>query len=780
MVKFGPPKQAMAPPPVSCSSPGCQYSTPEGMEDFKLITEHLTMHVQLAHAAAAPPVPGPPASAKLDKRPRPEAKQDMSEHDFRFFESEWGRYKRAGGLQGQTLVDELWSCMSSDLKKLAFDQGDIDTLNTEDLMMKRIKSLAVAVLHTAVHTVHLHESKQLPDETCKTFTARVRGTASNCTLSKKCECGKDVSYLEETVYHVVLAGIRDRELQEACTTQALLGNIKDITTLVEFCTAKESGQLGTSGTVGGMKSSYQSRKFNQSNEHPAPAGPCIFCGASAGHTDRSRATREKECKAFTSTCSKCNKQGHYTRLCKTKPKVAAVEKDKKKVQDNDTDSKEASNGAVQYGFYGIQHGSWDFPPPASTPQAKHIPIPTHNRFSPLDTIERLPATDPDLPTTQATGRRATAEDTGTPKPPKPRFTRTGRRIRRGWSHKPRPIIAAQLQDAITMYEVDGVESHKAIPLCHMEYDPILGWQETPPRDSPTVKTCLRLHLDTYDAMSLPPPSTRQGKRAVSMKAVAIADTGAQMNILPLQELEKLMVDTTTLLPVRTAVSGATKGSRLNIIGGLFLSVKGLSPNSTETLQLFYAADNVRSTCLSLSALKALGIVSPDFPRISDTPQISGLAGNKCTNDGVVTPGQDPCSCPTRTLAPPDPTTGLSPAMIIFGRELRDHLPSVLSRYQPRKEWRMEADLREQAFAKRHCKMEERLNIGTKPLTEDPSPVQVPTPPEAQRGAPPGQPTAATHRQVPAAPPGHDVITQLKIKEAMGQILSMMLEYISPA
>ena len=54
-------------------------------------------------------------------------------------------------------------------------------------------------------------------------------------------------------------------------------------------------------------------------------------------------------------------------------------------------------------------------------------------------------------------------------------------------------------------------------------------------------------------------------------------------------------------------------------------------------------------------------------------------------------------------------------MILFGRQLRDHLPAVLTRYQPRLEWRLEADLREQAFAKRHAKMEEKLLIGSKSL-----------------------------------------------------------------
>ena len=73
--------------------------------------------------------------------------QDRSEHDFHFFiESEWTLNKRATGITGQTLVDELWSTMSSDLKRLAFDYGYVGTLTTQALVMGSIKSLAVAVL----------------------------------------------------------------------------------------------------------------------------------------------------------------------------------------------------------------------------------------------------------------------------------------------------------------------------------------------------------------------------------------------------------------------------------------------------------------------------------------------------------------------------------------------------------------------------------------------------------------------------------------------------------
>ena len=45
--------------------------------------------------------------------------------------------------------------MAPDLKKLAFDQGAKILLNTQAKMMARIKSLAVSVVHAAIHTVRL-------------------------------------------------------------------------------------------------------------------------------------------------------------------------------------------------------------------------------------------------------------------------------------------------------------------------------------------------------------------------------------------------------------------------------------------------------------------------------------------------------------------------------------------------------------------------------------------------------------------------------------------------
>ena len=91
----------------------------------------------------------------------------MTEHEFAFYSNQWERYKRATGISGQLLIDELWATMSPDLQQFAFDQGAVESLNTEALMMERIRSLAVTIQHKAVHTVQLHSAKQQPHESVK-------------------------------------------------------------------------------------------------------------------------------------------------------------------------------------------------------------------------------------------------------------------------------------------------------------------------------------------------------------------------------------------------------------------------------------------------------------------------------------------------------------------------------------------------------------------------------------------------------------------------------------
>jgi hypothetical protein len=64
---------------------------------------------------------------------------------------------------------------------------------------------------------------------------------------------------------------------------------------------------------------------------------------------------------------------------------------------------------------------------------------------------------------------------------------------------------------------------------------------------------------------------------------------------------------------------------------------------------------------------------------------------------------------------PDRDTGLSPAQVIFGRQMRDFIPVKKDAYKPRKEWVLDAERRELALAKRHLLKKEVLMATTKEL-----------------------------------------------------------------
>ena len=251
------------------------YSTPVEATDVATALQFMTLHTQQAHPAV-PPSARP--ITKVETRSRPDVTMDTPEADWRFFLSEWEDYKRVTAISGQSVLDELWSCMKGDLKRLAFDQGGKETLTTEPLMLARIKSLAVTELHTAVHTVMLHEAKQSPDETTKAFAARVQGIASNCNFTKTCTCQPptNVSFSEETVYHVVLAGLRDRDMQEKCLAAAYMKTVTNLPQLVQFCSAEESSRAsGSSSLVGAMRSSYQKNK-RRGKSNPLETTPSLL------------------------------------------------------------------------------------------------------------------------------------------------------------------------------------------------------------------------------------------------------------------------------------------------------------------------------------------------------------------------------------------------------------------------------------------------------------------------------------------------------------------------
>ena len=605
----------MAPlPPMTCSAAGCEYSTPDGAPDFAAQLTCMSLHTQQAHpaqgAAGASAASADRPTCKVDKRSRPTVSMEMSEHDWRFFLSEWEDYKRATGISGQNMLDELWSCMVPDLKRLAFDQGGKDLLNTEDLMLARLKLLAVSVLHAAVHTVALHEARQMAEESTKAFAARVRGIAANCHLSKDCPCGKKVSFLEETVYHVVMAGLRDRDMQERCLSAAILKTITDINSLVEFCSAEESGRMSTPSTVGGLRASaYKKGKQTsksgqqQQQQQRSAAGRCEYCGG-APHSANTKEVREKECRAWSKECHTCHKAGHLAPVCKSKvkAKVQAAHIEESKVDEG--------GNVEEFAFYGLEG---EMPPSskARRPTAGYHPGQKgkNNR--------RYPAVPKQAPMLPLRGHTAYPPRRQSP-------------FQKCQNPPEDPLLAA-------LNSASSSRSLRLPPLCHIEYveceDGTWAFKESGPVASPQLPVSLSLHLSSYKSLKLPPPATRSSGDTVPAVGLAVTDTGAQMDVVSVASIESMGLDTSSLVPVRARVFGPSRGAEIKMKGGILLKVENPDGTGPSTVRLFYVAENVSRTYLSLATLKALGIVEPDFPRFGNrwpAPSPSGTSHSRMT------------------------------------------------------------------------------------------------------------------------------------------------------
>ena len=292
----------MAPPPgIDCSDAECSYTTPANIPSYELILKALELHVKTAHTKQ---VSGQ-ANQKTEKPKRPSILTGLSESEWTFFISKWERYVRQTKVEGQQLLDELWNCMDEDLEKLAFGDYMVAT-GAQDLLSK-IKSLAVTTIHPSLHVVNLHKMTQSHDEPTKAFSARVRAVAVNCELKKPCSngaCSEIVSYIEETCYHVVMAGLVDAGMKDRDLTQAMLGAISDLPTLVNFATAEESARQSTKTEVSAVRNKPK----------PLVKKKCYHCGYQIhGEGNKDRST---QCSAYSKKCTKCQRLHHLATVCR--------------------------------------------------------------------------------------------------------------------------------------------------------------------------------------------------------------------------------------------------------------------------------------------------------------------------------------------------------------------------------------------------------------------------------------------------------------------------------
>lgn len=652
----------MAPPPQQpCTVPGCDYITPENIPTWELVIKQQEIHLKSKHANHAGNEGGGGQKGKLDKKVRPSITPQMTEESWRFIIDEWSRYKRQTGITGQQLLDELWSCMNEELRQLAFNEGGSDNLTTEADLLKRIKKLAVVTLHPSVHVVSLHELRQQSDENTQTFAAKVRGVAASCGLSKKCPgCQQVVSFSDETCYHQVLAGLSDQSMKERALTQAMMGTITDLDSLVKWCTADEAGRLPTQGmTLGRIQSTFKKLQNKK----------CKNCGAPV-HGDGSKSAREQECKAFGKTCSRCQKKDHFAAVCKSSPAKNSA------IKEEEPPPVGAQNSLDLFAVTEIDTSSqiwrpWEptsLPtscPPVSCSREPAPPpcyaIPTQNRFAPLLQDQD----EPELDIRDSGGKLYATSRPHQKALRYPVVTPTQLEevpVANVWESEipTQPLQLAGVVKRLRAAEVGSIRTVKLPHVLHTIHD---GWLQSPPKKSPMLSLDIKLHQKSYKELGLDVPShvKKPCYPNTSILTPCIMDTGAQMSLAPLSLLAKMGINQDTTFPLQSRVAGAS-AEPIQLLGGIIVEITGTTPSgaTNSCLQLLYISNAVKEIYMSLDACIQLGVVSKNFPEVSDINQVASLVNTpeegghgQCTNTGVVLPEDTPCSCPNRTLPPKD-------------------------------------------------------------------------------------------------------------------------------
>ena len=84
----------MAPNPLNCSVPDCDYLTPQGCPNWEQMIKLLEVHQASVHpqpGGAQAGANGPP-NTKLESIPRPKFKSNMTESQWLFTRMQWDEY----------------------------------------------------------------------------------------------------------------------------------------------------------------------------------------------------------------------------------------------------------------------------------------------------------------------------------------------------------------------------------------------------------------------------------------------------------------------------------------------------------------------------------------------------------------------------------------------------------------------------------------------------------------------------------------------------------------
>ena len=318
----------VAPTPISCSVPGCTFTTPAGAPNWEVMSALLNTHAQSVHAAGGGHSSEGSSAPRLEKLPRPSFQLDMSQAEWAFKHSQWRAYISQTQVSEEIKVQQLRAACEDDLLRRVYDAGDLATLDTEAKLVEQIKKISVRVVHKTRHLQNMWAMTQSPEESIRAFVSRLVGTAELCDMFVTCSksgCTQRTSYRDEVVKQALLRGMHNGDIRTRVLSRTQNEELKTLVEIVDYIAAEEASTASFSNmsddhTIAGTKSSYKQLRSHQ-HEKVEPV-LCRFCGGKHPG-DMSPSSRQQHCKAFNKKCSKCAKQHHFAVVCQSAPKTAA-------------------------------------------------------------------------------------------------------------------------------------------------------------------------------------------------------------------------------------------------------------------------------------------------------------------------------------------------------------------------------------------------------------------------------------------------------------------------
>ena len=190
---------------LSCVFPSCAYVTDELLFDQARMM--LEMHREYVHVHREVKIS---EENKSEKNPRPIIDLDCSEEDWSQFLIMWNKFKEENTIKGPDLIRELNECVGLSLRK---SQLSTQFIKTEQQLLDLMKLTAVRYQNPLLHFQEFLSLSQNQDERVQHYLARLRAVALKCQFTQKCECEKEVSFVDTLVRYRLVTGLFDEEIR---------------------------------------------------------------------------------------------------------------------------------------------------------------------------------------------------------------------------------------------------------------------------------------------------------------------------------------------------------------------------------------------------------------------------------------------------------------------------------------------------------------------------------------------------------------------------------------